>query len=130
MGLIELDGNDGMQSGSCPNRAESMPMNTTTRSLVLQNYFPNNPNASAVCADNSAALASMLQTCYEAAGKRWPNFIAVDYYQVSILSTFLSPTISYLKLDLIFLNSLDAEERRRRSTGGSRSSQWPADMWM
>lgn len=76
-------GNGGMNSGSCPNRAESSPLNTTTRSLVLQNYFPDNPNATKVCADNSAPLASMLETCYEAAGKRWPNFIAVDYYQRS-----------------------------------------------
>ncbi|XP_062101962.1 PI-PLC X domain-containing protein At5g67130 [Humulus lupulus] len=76
-------GNGGMMSGSCPNRAESSPMNTKSRSLVLVNYFPNNPNASAVCSDNSASLAAMLKTCSEVAGARWPNFIAVDYYQKS-----------------------------------------------
>lgn len=76
-------GNGGMNSGSCPNRAESSPLSTTSRSLVLQNYFPDNPNATKVCADNSAPLESMTKTCYEAAGKRWPNFIAVDYYQKS-----------------------------------------------
>ena len=71
-----------MVPGSCPSRSESSPMNTTTRSLVLVNYFPDNPNATAVCSDNSAPLAAMLKTCSEASGNRWPNFIAVDYYQV------------------------------------------------
>ncbi|XP_050291758.1 PI-PLC X domain-containing protein At5g67130 isoform X2 [Quercus robur] len=76
-------GNDGMKAGSCPNRDESPPMNTLNISLVLQNYFPTNPNESQSCADNSAPLISMMETCYQADGKRWPNFIAVDFYQRS-----------------------------------------------
>ncbi|XP_010263507.1 PREDICTED: PI-PLC X domain-containing protein At5g67130-like [Nelumbo nucifera] len=76
-------GDGGMKAGSCPNRAESSPMNTTTRSLVLQNYFPNNPNIVEACKHNSAPLVSMMGTCYEAAGKRWPNFITVDFYKRS-----------------------------------------------
>ncbi|KAL5556989.1 hypothetical protein UlMin_039225 [Ulmus minor] len=76
-------GNGGMKSGSCPNRAESSPMNTKTKSLIIQNYFPENPNVTAACAVNSAPLIGMVKTCYEAAGKRWPNFIAVDFYQKS-----------------------------------------------
>ncbi|WCJ31175.1 PLC-like phosphodiesterases superfamily protein [Euphorbia peplus] len=76
-------GNNGTIAGSCPNRAESPPMNTKTISLILQNYFLTNPNATVACMDNSAPLISMTNTCYEAAGKRWPNFIAVDYYQLS-----------------------------------------------
>ena len=71
-----------MKAGSCPNRAESSSMNTKTRSLVLQNYFPSNPNETAACSGNSAPLVSMLNTCHKAAGNRWPNFIAVDFYQV------------------------------------------------
>ncbi|XP_019183674.1 PREDICTED: PI-PLC X domain-containing protein At5g67130-like isoform X1 [Ipomoea nil] len=74
-------GNGGLKSGSCPSRSESSPMNTKTISLVLQNYFPDNPNMTVACADNSAPLLSMTNTCYEASGKRWPNFIAVDFYQ-------------------------------------------------
>ncbi|KAK4262304.1 hypothetical protein QN277_027883 [Acacia crassicarpa] len=73
-------GDEGMVSGSCPNRAESPAMNTKSRSLVLQNFFHSTPNRSQTCADNSGPLLNMMKTCYDAAGKRWPNFIAVDYY--------------------------------------------------
>ncbi|XP_022949740.1 PI-PLC X domain-containing protein At5g67130-like [Cucurbita moschata] len=76
-------GDGGMKPGSCPNRAESPPMNTTTISLILMNYFSTNPNRTAVCSDNSASLISMMNTCHQAAGKRWPNFLAVDFYQRS-----------------------------------------------
>ncbi|XP_047321017.1 PI-PLC X domain-containing protein At5g67130-like [Impatiens glandulifera] len=74
-------GNDGMKAGSCTSRSESSSMSTSTISLVLVNYFSTDPNATKVCADNSAPLVSMVNTCYEASGKRWPNFIAVDFYQ-------------------------------------------------
>ncbi|KAJ4716299.1 PI-PLC X domain-containing protein [Melia azedarach] len=76
-------GNGGMIDGLCPNRAESPPMNTTSKSLVLVNYFPDRPDIAQACKHNSAPLRSMVNTCYEAAGKRWPNFIAVDYYKRS-----------------------------------------------
>ncbi|KAL2348386.1 hypothetical protein Fmac_002386 [Flemingia macrophylla] len=74
-------GDEGMKAGSCPSRAESPAMNTKSRSLVVVNYFHSTPNRSQACADNSAPLLSMMKTCYEAAGNRWPNYIAVDYYQ-------------------------------------------------
>ncbi|XP_004511919.1 PI-PLC X domain-containing protein At5g67130 [Cicer arietinum] len=76
-------GDEGMQEGSCPNRAESPSMNTKSKSLVLVNYFHSTPNRSQSCADNSAPLLSMMKTCHDASGNRWPNFIAVDYYQRS-----------------------------------------------
>ncbi|CAH2053125.1 unnamed protein product [Thlaspi arvense] len=77
-----VDGNDGLKDGSCSNRNESSPLDTKSRSLVLQNYFGTNPNLTQACADNSSPLIEMVTTCDEAAGKRWPNFIAVDFYQV------------------------------------------------
>ncbi|KAG1327985.1 PI-PLC X domain-containing protein [Cocos nucifera] len=76
-------GNEGMKAGSCPNRAESSPMNTTSKSLVLMNYFPTNPNQTEACSDNSAPLVSMLKTCHKLSDNRWPNFIAVDFYMLS-----------------------------------------------
>ncbi|KAI3509512.1 hypothetical protein L1887_24843 [Cichorium endivia] len=76
-------GTDGMKSGLCPNRAESPTMNTSSRSLVLMNYFPDTPDFTQACKHNSAPLIDMMNTCHDLDRKRWPNFIAVDFYKRS-----------------------------------------------
>lgn len=80
--LLRTDGNGGMKAGTCPNRSESAAMNTKSRSLVVVNYFRDVPDFAQTCKHNSAPLLGMVNTCYEAAGKRWANFIAVDFYKV------------------------------------------------
>lgn len=74
-------GNDGMGRGHCLHRAESFPMNTTTKSLVLMNYYRNVLNSNEACRDNSSPLIRKMHTCYKDAGNRWPNYIAVDFYK-------------------------------------------------
>ncbi|XP_065872666.1 PI-PLC X domain-containing protein At5g67130-like [Euphorbia lathyris] len=76
-------GNGGMIANSCPNRSESAAMNTTSRSLILVNYFPDRADVTQACKHNSAPLMDMVNTCYAAASNRWPNFITVDFYMRS-----------------------------------------------
>lgn len=71
-----------MKAGDCFSRAESSPLNDTTKSLVLVNFFRSVPLKPLACAQNSQDLSNMLQTCHAAAANRWANFLAVDYYKV------------------------------------------------
>lgn len=76
-------GDGGRKEGNCPNRAESPPLNDKSKSLVLVNYFRTAPFKPVTCQDNSGGLIDMLHTCYGAAGNRWANFVAVDFYKRS-----------------------------------------------
>ncbi|PON82084.1 PLC-like phosphodiesterase [Trema orientale] len=76
-------GDGGMHAGSCPNRAESSPLDDKSKSLVFVNYFESIPVKQPTCEHNSGDLINMLRTCYGAAGNRWSNFVAVDYYKRS-----------------------------------------------
>uniref|UniRef100_A0A1J3EM23 PI-PLC X domain-containing protein n=1 Tax=Noccaea caerulescens TaxID=107243 RepID=A0A1J3EM23_NOCCA len=76
-------GNGGLKEGECPNRAQSAAMSDKSKSLVLVNHFPDAPDLIVACKQNSAPLLESIKTCYQAAGQRWPNFIAVDFYKRS-----------------------------------------------
>ncbi|EEF31392.1 PI-PLC X domain-containing protein At5g67130 isoform X2 [Ricinus communis] len=76
-------GDGGMHPGSCSNRPESSALSDKSKSLVLVNYFRSIPMKELTCIDNSAKVLDMLQTCYAAAGNRWANFVAVNYYKRS-----------------------------------------------
>ncbi|KAM0845561.1 hypothetical protein ACQ4PT_056286 [Festuca glaucescens] len=80
---VMLYGSDGLAVGSCASRAESRAMDSKEQSLVLMNFFTTNPSQSWACVNNSSPLIAQLRTCYDASAKRWPNFIAVDFYMRS-----------------------------------------------
>ncbi|XP_038678958.1 PI-PLC X domain-containing protein At5g67130-like [Tripterygium wilfordii] len=95
--MVENQHGDGeMIDGSSPNRAESHPMNTTTRSLVLVNHFLSRPDIAQACKHNSAPLMSLLNMCYGAAGKQWSNFVVVDFYKL-LSREFVIPYSKLLK---------------------------------
>lgn len=71
-----------MHPGTCSNREESAPPNDKTKSLVFVNHFGSIPIKAKSCADNSEGLVDMLEKCHGAAGNRWANFVAVDFYKV------------------------------------------------
>ena len=79
---VHTDGDGGMSSRSCRRRAESLALRNRTRSLVLVNYFHTVPLGVTACAEHSVGLADVLRACHAAAGDRWANFLAVDYYKV------------------------------------------------
>ncbi|KAL6651721.1 hypothetical protein ACP70R_010646 [Stipagrostis hirtigluma subsp. patula] len=76
-------GSEGLVEGKCGKRAESKPMDSTAQSLVLMNFFTTNPSQSWACGNNSSPLVAKLKACYDASAKRWPNYIAVDFYMRS-----------------------------------------------
>ncbi|KAL5713830.1 hypothetical protein ACHQM5_015872 [Ranunculus cassubicifolius] len=76
-------GDDGMNVGSCVNRGESSALDDKGKALVLVNYFRSIPVKQLSCENNSGDLKDMLNTCYAMSGKRWANFVAVDYYKRS-----------------------------------------------
>ncbi|GJW64983.1 PI-PLC X domain-containing protein [Tanacetum coccineum] len=52
-------GDGGMKAGECPNRGESSPLNDTSKSLVLVNYFRTIPLKVLACGQNSGGLLNM-----------------------------------------------------------------------
>ncbi|KAG6692154.1 hypothetical protein I3842_10G099300 [Carya illinoinensis] len=52
-------------------------------SLFYQNYFPTIPVEAEACKEHSTPLAEMVGTCYKAAGKSMPKFLAVNFYMGS-----------------------------------------------
>ncbi|PSS28953.1 PI-PLC X domain-containing protein [Actinidia chinensis var. chinensis] len=76
-------GDGGIDFRSCHKREESAPLHDKSKSLVLINYFDSVPTKKLSCENNSEDLIDMLHTCYKAAGNRWANFVAVDYYKRS-----------------------------------------------
>ena len=80
--VLIVDGDGGMKAGECPNRGESSPLNDTSKSLVLVNYFRTLPLKVLACGQNSGGLLNMTKTCYSDSGNRWANFLAVDFYKV------------------------------------------------
>ncbi|XP_057973072.1 PI-PLC X domain-containing protein At5g67130-like isoform X2 [Malania oleifera] len=76
-------GDGGVHAGRCPARENSAPLNDATKSLVLVNHFRSAGTAKNACVLNSDPLLDMLRTCHDAAGGRWANFVAVDYYKRS-----------------------------------------------
>lgn len=90
-GLLIIDGDGGMDSRACYNRSESPALGDRTRSLVLVNYFHTIPLRLTACMEHSLGLLDVLGTCYTAAGNRWANFLAVDYYKVLCHGCYISP---------------------------------------
>lgn len=79
---ICVDGDEGLRNESCPSRGESAPLDDKTKSLVFVNLFLSVPIKLAACEINSRDLLGMLDKCHGAAGNRWANFVAVDFYKV------------------------------------------------
>ncbi|KAE9595677.1 putative PLC-like phosphodiesterase, TIM beta/alpha-barrel domain-containing protein [Lupinus albus] len=74
-------GNGGLVKGRCSQRKESKPLNDKTKSLILVNHFRTVPVRALTFNSNSQDLIDMLSTCYSAAGNRWANFVAVNFYK-------------------------------------------------
>lgn len=73
-----------MENG-CHHRDGSSKLDDKSKSLVLVNYFMSVAVKHAACSQNSGDLEDKLKSCHNAAGNRWANFVAVDYYKVSSL---------------------------------------------
>ncbi|CAL1360154.1 unnamed protein product [Linum trigynum] len=81
--MVETQYGNGGLKGNCTIRRESAALDDKSKSLVLVNHFGTLPVRGISCEYNSEGLMEMLGKCHTAAGNRWANFVAVDYYKRS-----------------------------------------------